>query len=67
MTIKASEIQLDLLPAAIGAAASIRPKQASPLLGKLLRHDDDEVVEAAYEAIGYTNMSDSWDDDDELW
>ena len=54
----------DLLLAAIESAALIRPRQASEILGHLLDSEDEDIADAAYEALG---MADGlWDlDDDE--
>ena len=40
-----------LLLAAIEAAAGIRPQQAAGILGDLMDSDDEDIADAAYEAI----------------
>jgi hypothetical protein len=53
-----------LLLAAIGAVASIRPAEAGSLLVNLASSDDEEIAEAADEAIGMTEtVSDEEDDE----
>ena len=55
-----------LLLAAIGAASSIRPQEARELLVDLAASDDEEIAEAAQEAIGMSEpMSDEEDDEDD--
>jgi hypothetical protein len=58
-----------LLLAAIDALAVIRPQEAVPILTELTDSDDEEIVDAAHEAMamaeGYLD-DDSEDDDDEL-
>jgi hypothetical protein len=59
----------DLLLAAIDAAASIRPAEASDILERFSGHDDEDVVEAALEALAMAghdpddDLNDSLDDD----
>jgi hypothetical protein len=45
-----------LLLAAIGAVANIRPEEALGILGDLADSDDEEVAEAALEAIGMAEI-----------
>jgi hypothetical protein len=52
----------DLLLAAIEAVAIIRPEEASEILGDLTESDDEEIVEAAHEAIA---MAEPWEDEDD--
>ena len=55
-----------LLLAAIGAASSIRPQEARELLVDLAASDDEEIAEAAQEAIGMSEpMSDEEDEEDD--
>jgi hypothetical protein len=54
-----------LLLAAIGAASSIRPQEAGEILIDLATSDDDEIAEAADEAIAMSEpISDEEDDED---
>jgi hypothetical protein len=52
----------DLLLAAIEAVAIIRPEEASEILVDLTESDDEEIVEAAHEAIA---MAEPWEDEDD--
>jgi hypothetical protein len=54
-----------LLLAAIGAVASIRPSEASRILMDLARSDDEEIAEAADEAIAMADTIPEDDDDKE--
>jgi hypothetical protein len=55
-----------LLLAAIGAAASIRPQEAGEILMDLAASDDEEIAEAADEAIAMSEpASDEADDEDD--
>jgi hypothetical protein len=55
-----------LLLAAIGAASSIRPQEAGEILIDLTASDDEEIAEAADEAIAISEpMSDEEDDEDD--
>ncbi len=56
-----------LLFAAIDAAASIRPQEASGILVELTESDDEDIVEAAYEAMSMAEAlaAEEWDDDDD--
>ncbi len=59
-----------LLLAAIDAVGNIRPKEASRILDDLSDSDDEEIAEAAQEAIsfaeGYSEFGED-DEDDEEW
>lgn len=55
----------DLLIAAIGAAGSIRPKEAGPILVELADSDDEDIAEAASEAMSMAGMSDEEDEEDD--
>jgi hypothetical protein len=55
-----------LLLAAIGAASSIRPQEAGELMVDLAESDDEEIAEAADEAIAMSQpIPDEEDDEDE--
>lgn len=54
-----------LLLAAIGAASSIRPQEAGQLLIDLAESDDDEIAEAANEAIAMSEPVPDEDDEDD--
>jgi hypothetical protein len=55
-----------LLLAAIGAASSIRPQEAGEILIDLAASDDEEIAEAADEAIAMSGpMSEEEDDEDD--
>jgi HEAT repeat protein len=53
-----------LLLAAIGAAASIRPQEAGELLIDLAASDDEEIAEAADEAIAMSQPTSDEEDDE---
>jgi hypothetical protein len=61
------EIEKDLLLAAIEAAALIRPQEAAEIFGPLLESDDEDIIDAVYEALALTGQfyDDDDDDDDE--
>ena len=61
--VTSEESEKDLLLAAIEAAAFIRPNEASEILGDLLDSDDEDIVEAVYEAMAMAG--EPWDDEDE--
>ncbi|MDA8403305.1 MAG: hypothetical protein M0Z56_03785, partial [Desulfobacteraceae bacterium] len=54
----------DLLLAAIDAVASIRPEEAHDVIGHLVDHKDQDVVDAACEALGIADAFLSENDDD---
>ena len=54
-----------LLLAAIGAVASIRPKEAREMLDGLTESDDEEIAEAAEEAIAMAFVDEDSDEDDD--
>jgi hypothetical protein len=54
-----------LLLAAIEAVASIRPAEAREVLGDLLDSDDEEIAEAASEAIDMADVESDLEDDEE--
>ncbi len=55
-----------LLLAAIGAVASIRPAEARRILIDLADSDDEEIAEAADEAIGMAETASDEEDDEEV-
>jgi hypothetical protein len=55
-----------LLLAAIGAIASIRPADARSVLVDLAESDDEEIAEAAHEAIGMAEGTSDEEDDEEV-
>ena len=63
------ETDKPLLFAAIEAVASIRPEEAPEILGDLTDSDDEDIVEAAFEALamaeGPTEDEDDEESDDE--
>jgi len=60
--ITSEETDKDLLLAAIDAVAIIRPEEASEILLDLTDSDDEEIVDAAHEAIA---MAEPWEDEDD--
>lgn len=54
-----------LLLAAIEAVPSIRPQEAEELLRELMDSDDEDIVEAAYEALAMAEGPSDSDEDDE--
>jgi hypothetical protein len=52
-----------LLLAAIDAVAGIRPEEAAEVLGDFIDSDDEEIVDAAYEAMAMAGVE--WEDEDE--
>jgi hypothetical protein len=54
-----------LLLAAIGAVANIRPEEAVEILLGLADSDDEEIAEAAEEAIGMAQLGSDVEDDEE--
>ena len=57
----------DLLLAAIEAVATIRPREAGPLLVDLVDSEDEDIAEAADEAMSMAEgMADDDFDDDEF-
>ena len=59
----------------IGAVASIRPREAGEILSDLTKSGDEEIAEAAEEAIAEANMSQEFgefddeedEEEDEEW
>ena len=54
----------ELLLAAIGAAAEIRPDEAGPLLVDLVDSDDEDIAEAASDAIDAAAREDALEEED---
>jgi hypothetical protein len=70
--ITSKNCEKQLLLAAIEAAVNVRPEEAGMLLGDLLESDDEDIVEAAYEAIAMIHFLDEEemfleDEDDLAW
>ena len=69
----AKESDKDLVLAAIEAAGNIRPQEAAEILLALTESDDEDIVEAAYEAMAMAELpmdedfDDDYDDDDETF
>lgn len=63
----ADDVDKDLRLAAIDAAASFRPLEASDVLGELTASDDDDIVEAAYEALAMAGIISELEDEDDDW
>ncbi len=61
--VMSEETEKDLLLAAIESVALIRPHEASEILGPLLDSDDEDIVDAVYEALAMTDVF--WDQDDD--
>jgi hypothetical protein len=54
-----------LLLAAIDAVVNIRPQEAAEVLGDFINDDDQEVVDAVYEALAMAEALNEIDDEDE--
>jgi HEAT repeat protein len=69
--VTSDETDKPLLLAAIEAVASIRPEEAPEILGDLTDSDDEDIVEAAFEALamaeGPTEDEDDEESDDEYF
>ena len=66
--VSTEETDKPLLLAAIDALACIRPQEAAVILVDLTDSDDEDVVEAVYEAMAMAGgFSDSEDEDDEFF
>jgi hypothetical protein len=65
--ITAEETDKYLLLAAIEALASIRPDEASEILVELTESDDEDIVEAAYDAMTMAGAltGEDWDEEDD--
>ncbi len=55
----------ELRLAAIDAVASIRPVEAAGILNKLTASEDDDIVDAAYEALAMAGIIAELEDEDE--
>jgi HEAT repeats len=60
--LKSKKTDKALLLAAIQAAAIIRPEEAEEVLGEFIDSDDEDIVEAAYEAMALAGVE--WEDED---
>lgn len=66
--VRSDKTEKDLRIAAIGAAAVIRPEEASVLFNDLMDSEDEDIVEAVFDALamaGGLEIMDDFDDDDE--
>jgi hypothetical protein len=67
----ADDTDKELRLAAIDAVASIRPVEAAGILNQLTASEDDDIVDAAYEALAMAGiiaeLDDDDDDDDDDW
>ncbi len=63
--VTSEETEKELLLATIDAAAFILPDKASELLSPLLDSDDEDIVDAVYEALAMAGESFDDEDDDE--
>ncbi len=63
----ADDTDKELRLAAIDAVASIRPVEASEILGQLTASEDDDIVDAAYEALAMAGIIAELEDEDDDW
>ena len=65
--VASEETEKPLLLAAIDAVAGIRPQEASEILGDLTDSDDEDIVDAAFEAMAMAGgpSDDDFDDEDD--
>ena len=63
----ADDTDKELRLAAIDAAASIRPVEASEILNQLTASEDDDIVDAAYEALAMAGIIAELEDEDGDW
>lgn len=65
--VRAKGIDKSLLLAAIEAVTGIRPQEAAEILGDLTSFDDEDIVDAAYEAMTMAKILifDEFDDEDD--
>lgn len=65
--VKSKETDKDLLLACIDAVAKIRPQEAAMILYALTEYEDEDIVEAAHEAVAMADPSsgDEFDDMDD--
>lgn len=61
--IRSNQTEKELLLAAIDAAVMIRPEEAAEILEPLTDSDDEDIVDAAYEALAMAG--EFWDDEDD--
>ena len=63
----AKKIEKALLLAAIEAVAFVRPEEAEEVLGELVDSEDEDIVDAAYEAMAMAGVEweEDYDEDDE--
>jgi hypothetical protein len=59
--VRSDKTDKDLRIAAIGAAAAIRPEEASALLGDLIESDDEDISEAVLEALALAEGLEDFD------
>jgi hypothetical protein len=68
--VTSADTEKSLLLAAIEASASIRAQEAREILGRLMNADDEDIVEAVYEAMSmageFWGEGDDEDEDDEF-
>jgi hypothetical protein len=62
---KSAQIDKDLLFAAIEAVVNIRPEEASYVIGHLIDSDDQDIVDAAFEALSMAEAIMESEDDPE--
>jgi HEAT repeat protein len=60
--LRSKKTEKALLLAAIEAVAGIRPEEAGELLSEFIDSDDEDIVEAAYEAMALAGVE--WEDED---
>ena len=63
---KLSEIDRDLIFAGIDAVVNIRPEEASDVIGYLIDSDDQDIVDAAFEALSMAEAIMETEDDGEF-
>ncbi|MBN1105008.1 MAG: HEAT repeat domain-containing protein, partial [Deltaproteobacteria bacterium] len=63
--LESKKTEKPLLLAAIEAVGSVRPEEASVFLGDFLESDDEDIVDAAYEALAMAGVEFEDEDEDE--
>jgi len=63
--VRSDRTDKDLRIAAIGAVAAIRPEEAGGLFNDLIESEDEELVEAVFEALALAGGLEEFDDDDQ--
>ncbi len=63
----ADDTDKELRLAAIDAAASIHPVEATEILNQLTNSDDDDIVDAAHEALAMAGIIAELEDEDDDW